>query len=296
MHKKGEIKMKKGIGIWLIVALALIVSGAGLFSVGVMYGGSKNVTFGENGLKIGAGEDFHYESEKLDKLSRMDIDVTNLKVVIAPSDGDYYMVKCDVYDGYDEPQIEIKDGVLTVKQKHEHGFWIFNFNFSFDFRPNVMTIYVPKGSDFENITINSSNSAIRFEQAVNADYVNIDTSNGAIYIEKMTCNERLNAKTSNGAIDCDGIFNGEVTLKTSNGSIDIEGKYAKGVEAKSSNGRISADIDGRRKDYDLDLDTSNGSIRIDGNKVSDDYREDNKSNYEIYLKSSNGSIEVDFNR
>lgn len=284
--------MKKGIVIWLIVALALIVSGAGIFAVGIVLGGSKNVSFDKNGLKIGTGDDFHYESENLDEISEINIDVSNLKVVIAPSDGDYYRVKCDAYGVHEEPQIEIENGVLTVKQ--EEKFMVFNFDFSFDFRPNVMTIYVPDYSDFKNITINSSNSAIRFEQAVNVDYVNIDTSNGAIYIEKMTCNKRLNVKTSNGAIDCEGTFNGGATLKTSNGAIDIAGKYAEGVEAKTSNGRISASIEGRRKDYNLNLDTSNGTMRIDGNKVGDDYRESNKSNYEIYLKSSNGSIDVDF--
>lgn len=292
MHKKGEIAMKKGIGIWLIVALSLIAAGAGIFFIGIICGGSKNVSLGENGFKIGADEDFHYESEKLDKIDEINIDVTNLKVAIVPSEDDYYKVSCDAYNVSKAPQIEIKDGVLKVKQEQ---YFVFNFGFSFDFRPSIITIYVPKNNDFKNITINSSNSAIRFEQAVNVDRVNIDTSNGAIYIEKMTCNERLNAKTSNGAIDCDGTFNGEVTLKSSNGSIDITGKYAKGVEAKSSNGRISAEVDGRRKDYDIYLDTSNGSIRIDGSKVDDDYREDNKSNYEIYLKSSNGNVEVDFN-
>lgn len=292
MHKKGDKVMKKGIGIWLIVALALIATGAGIFFVGVICGGSKDVSLGAKGFKIGAGEDFHYESDKLDKIENINIDVSNLKVVVMPSDGDYYKVSCDAYNVYEKPQIEIKDGVLTVKQKEQ--FFIFNFNFSFDFRPNIMTIYVPNNNDFKNITINSSNSAIRFEQAVNVDYVNIDTSNGAIYIEKMTCNERLNAKTSNGAIDCDGTFAGRVTLKSSNGSIDITGKYAKGVEAKSSNGRISAEIDGRSSDYDLDLDTSNGSIRIDGDKVDDNYRKNNGSDNEIILKSSNGSIELDF--
>lgn len=292
MHKKGEKTMKKGIIAWLIAALILVVSGAGICAVGVICGGSKNVTLGRNGLKIGAGEDFHYESEKLDKINEIDMDVSNLKVVIAPSEGDYYKVVCDAYNVHEEPQIEIKEGVLTVKQKDD--FMLFNFDFSFDFRPSTITVYVPNDNDFKNITVKSSNSAVRFEQAVNVDYANIDTSNGVIYIEKMTCNERLNVKTSNGAIDCDGTFNGDVTLKTSNGAIDITGKYAKGVEAKSSNGRISAMIEGRRKDYDLELDTSNGSIRIDGSKVDDDYYENNKSDCEIYLKSSNGSIEVDF--
>lgn len=293
MHKKGEKVMKKGVGIWLIVALTLIVGGAGIFFVGVIYEGNKNISFGSNGFKISTGKDFHYESDKIDNIEEINIDVSNLKVVFVPSEGDYYEVSCDTYNSYEEPQIEINNGVLTVKENSR--LFVFNINFSLDFRPNILTIYVPKDNNFKRITVNSSNSAVEFEQAVNADYVDIDTSNGAISIEKMTCNERLNVKSSNGRIDCDGTFNGKVTLKTSNGAIDISGRYAGGLEAKSSNGRVTAKIEGKRKDYDINLDTSNGTIRIDGGKVKGDYREDNASENDIILKTSNGSIELDFN-
>ncbi len=312
MHKKGDKVMKKGVVMWLVVALVLIIAGAGIFFVGVICGGSKSISLSKYGFKIGGGEDFHYESDRLDKIENINIDVSNLKIVVAPSQGDYYKVICDAYNVYEEPQIEIKDGALTVKQKGH--FFIFNFDFNFlNFKQNVMTIYVPNDNDFKNITINSSNSAVIFEQALNADYVKIDTKNGPIRIKEMVCDQSLDAKTSNGGIDCEGTFGGKVTLDTNNGAIncegtfggkvtldtsngviDISGKYAKGVEAKSSNGRISAEIDGRLKDYNLDLDTSNGSVRINGDKVEHDYRKDNNSDNKIILDTSNGSIELDF--
>ena len=126
------------------------------------------------------------------------------------------------------------------------------------------------------------------------DVIKCDTNNGAVNLKGVTCKESTDVKTSNGSVKCDGIFNKDTQIKTSNGRVELKGEYSGDIEVKTSNGSVDANIDGDESDYNITLDTSNGSIRVGGDKKSDNYEKDNNAENELKLKTSNGSIELDF--
>lgn len=315
--------MKYGIKIWAIIGGILVLAGWIVCFVGMALGGSRVVSIGPDGLKLGTQQRYHYESEAIDSIKKVDIDIINMQVKFVPSQDEYFWVKCDAdkgmesgitifSGGYGEPQISCVDGVLHVTQSGRTRFFSFSL-FGWFSGENVLTIYVPEGNSFEQIKVQSSNSAISFEQEIHAENIDLHTSNGAVKMENMNCSKLCKVKTSNGRIDCFGTFQGSVSLQSSNGvlhiggtfqdsvslqssngALHIDGIYAKGIEAKTSNGSISAEIDDLRKNYDIDLDTSNGSITVDGVRVHDEWREYNSQERQLRLKTSNGSIKVRF--
>lgn len=294
----------KGIILWAIIGGILVITGCILCVAGIALGGGRAVSIGPKGLTIGDQERYYYESDAIENISQVNINVSNMKVRFEPSEDEYFRVKCDASKGpgvgislgsseSEEIEISCENGVLNVVQENKINIFVFHI-FSLFSGEDVLTIYVPKENNFQEIKVQSSNSAISLTQNIQAERVDLHTNNGIVRIDNIFCSKLCKVKTSNGKIECSGTFHGEVDLDTSNGAIQIGGTYKKGLEAKSSNGRISAKIEGKRSDYSIDLDTSNGSITIDGVRVKDAYSENASKNEEIRLKTSNGSIEVKF--
>jgi len=128
-----------------------------------------------------------------------------------------------------------------------------------------------------DINVDTSNGKITVDNV--QGILNLETSNGAIDLDDVEAT--IDARTSNGAIEFSGILAGDNhRLRTSNGRINVELQPDASIEidAETSSGSISTtlplvgDTDGKAwsatlnppANTTLDLRTSNGSIRIDG--------------------------------
>lgn len=290
--------MKKWTKVLCITAASLIGVGLLFLICGILLGAESGVYLEKGGLKlIKAGEPFTYENLNIEKVQNVYIDVGNAKVELKPSTGNTYGLQVSLSSGENTPDIHTDNGEIRVEQKSKLRLFQIGFNFWELFNPhsNVVTIYVPEKAELSSIKIYTSNGAIETETAFTTRTVDIDTSNGKIDITGLICKEKTQIKTSNGAVHCDGVFDGETNIKTSNGRINASGIYRGEITCKTSNGAIEFQTNLPEKAYNIETETSNGSIRVNDDKVGDDYeKHSQEAEHELKLKTSNGSISVDF--
>ena len=125
----------------------------------------------------------------------------------------------------------------------------------------------------------------------------VRTSNG--FVELANVNGEVNASTSNGPIRIEsGVLSGSGSIRTSNGAVSIRSGVERGASynVRSSNGAISLFL--VNPDVTLDLETSNGSINVEGEAaVSGGGRNSLQTRFgdgsaALVVRTSNGSIRV----
>lgn len=145
---------------------------------------------------------------------------------------------------------------------------------------------IPKDK-FHTINLESTNGMIEIENLNNED-INIETSNGGIIVNEWV-GEKLSVDTSNGRVNLEDVLGDKIEVKTSNGKIITNNAEGKKTILKTSNGNIKFQLGAFTKlnQYDLEFDTSNGSVKLEF-PSSDDI------GYKVYGKTSNASINHDF--
>jgi hypothetical protein len=94
----------------------------------------------------------------------------------------------------------------------------------------------------------------------------------------------LSLQTRNGSIEVDGV-RGELVLEARNGSIGLRG-VAGNVRGRTTNGGVDAELMGRTWDgAGLDLQTTNGGVRL---RIPEDY------SARLETGTVNGGIDIDF--
>lgn len=155
------------------------------------------------------------------------------------------------------PEIESKDGVLTVKSKEDKVFPGNIFNKKYE-----MTIIIPDDAEINSLSAeldmgNIKYSGIDVEEAVdiNADMGNIviSDSNAGSY----TCDADM------GNIEFQGINAKDMDLNADMGNIDISGTVSS-LKADCSMGNVSFDPDTAITNEHIELKTDMGSIKVSG--------------------------------
>ena len=147
-----------------------------------------------------------------------------------------------------------------------------------------------------NGKINTDNSAIKSDCALNTEILNIETSNGAIKLNNLAVSKQTQIKTSNGLISLNGNFSGDSNLKTSNGKIEVAGLIKDSFTAKTSNGSVDIDVNRPESEYSIYGKTSNGSVKVNGENHSTDYASYSSTSNTINAQTSNGAINLNFAR
>lgn len=217
-----------------------------------------------------------------------------------------------------------KDGQLTITQKSP------NILYMIIVRRLEFKLSVPR--DFKGrIRFRNKNGGMYIKN-VNCSDLDLSTKNGKYEIDKVTCNglavkmkngtvgmKKLNAaqdvniKCSNGNlktefvtassfnISCNnaGLIANDVTVKkfdcnTSNGTIDINAlNLSESARLDTSNGKITAVAVGKRDDFCLSLETTNGSISVDGTPCKN-ITDVTAQKPKLLCRTSNGDIDLKF--
>lgn len=143
-----------------------------------------------------------------------------------------------------------------------------------------------------SLDIYTSNGNIYFDSIV-LDDATIHTSNGTVNLLEVDINNELVIHTSNGRITLDDVQASTIASYTSNGKIIASDIVSEDVILDTSNGRISLEILGKKADYSVFLDTSNGDMIYDGLEVSQ-HSLNSDGQFSISINSSNGDVEVSF--
>lgn len=289
--------MKKLTKISLRIAAVFIPLGIALMIIGGLMGAKRGVYINSDWkICLNESENYSFENYTYTGVDSISVNVSNANIIVEESSDNQFGIKAELSYLSDEPVVGVENGILKFEKTTKHSFNLFSFDFNmFDDSSNTVIIYVPKNSSLDDISLYTSNGRIELNE-IKAKTVVADTSNGSIVSSKLNITEESSFTTSNGRIEIDGIFLEKTYIKTSNGKIIANGTFKGNTNLKTSNGTITFTNSIRRDDCDIKADTSNGSITIDGSKVSsDDFYENNKSENAVDLKSSNGNITVEFN-
>ncbi len=204
--------------------------------------------------------------------------------------GSGYAVDISYPQGAETPDVSIKNGVLYINEKRRQYIW--NIFTRDAWKQGRVEVTVPDAK-LSDINIENVNGKI-YIPAINADRFHGETVNGGVTLEG----------TQGGNIHCESV-NGAVSMtnctardgahgETVNGSVTIAGELRGKIHAEAVNGSVSVATALPVSQYDIDVETVSGSVRVDGEKYKKSYHSRRGMENSIKAESVNGSVTVEF--
>lgn len=182
------------------------------------------------------------------------------------------------------------DGTLTVTDNNKDFQFLWFDMGGFNNPNSKITIYIPKSFVADETKIDSGAGTVSVE-GLKTNYLYISAGAGNIDGRDITSEE----------VKIDGGI-GTITLKNVNftnadfncgvGSLDIEGVLAGESKIDCGIGEVDLDLIGNVNDYDLDIDSGIGSIRLNGEKLSDEYETDKQASNSIKVDGGVGDVNI----
>ncbi len=251
-----------------------------------------------------------YRTEGSDVVSRIEVDTSNVKVVLRESKDrsaglTYHEDEDTTY------RRTLEGGVLRLERDKRFSWNFFSFDFDFD---DEVVVFVPQGGSTVDVEVETSNSNIECLEQVafgdlrlttsngrvelkgpSADSFDIKSSNGRLALNELITAGNLIANTSNARIEAANIKARGVELGTSNGQIELDDIDAQAIDLKTSNAKIIGRLPKTEMNYNFDIKTSNSKIILGGQELGNPYSRQNQSaTTDFFAKTSNGRIEVAF--
>ena len=208
----------------LIAALVLVLAGAILFLAGVIVNGSApSPLFTAEEQTIVIEEPF----------TDIAIDAGSCNITIEKTDGQARVETklCGALN----PEIDIKDGALTVSTDEYMHFGLHSFS-------DRITVYLPDGkctsADIDVTSGSVEISAVSFSGQLKAE-----TTSGSVKLDTVSCEGELSARTSSGSIKLNAVSCGsDLTLETTSGSIKLNAvSCGREIKVQTTSGSIALD-------------------------------------------------------
>jgi len=289
------------------IGLVLIIIGfVASVAFGIVAGASFTSYFGD--------EDYTYveKTYALDDFTGFDISLDNKAVIVLPSETGNVEIK--YYDS-DLNWINVDESGSTLIMESDHEWYanlVVNFNFISLAKYADFYLYIPVTENYD-IKIQTANGIMTMDDYLNAGVIDLATSNGTITLTNVASDSTIDLKSSNGRIELTNVespdeismdtMNGRIVMNqvetesivadTSNGKVTGSGIVTSNLEAHTSNGDIELSLQGSFADYHIQMSTSNGGYYLNGDKVTLNVYNTDKTN-DIDLDTSNGNIEISF--
>lgn len=280
--------MTKKTKIFIIIGIALLISGVIIVALGIGIYGIERIEFTEKTV----------EFEAADKIS---IDVDTAELEFYTYDGSEISV---TYPDSKEItfDVNVENGVLTVCRKDNRAWYkriysVYGNDCSIRIAiPKSNTIFgidaeLTTGSAvFTDVTVAGS---IEYEAStgsvslknVKADSIDLCLTTGSIEIYGVECNS-FSSEASTGKAKGNGIKCQALDIETTTGSISIESIQADKIALRTSTGSINGSIIGDKKDYTISASAKTGSNNL--------MPQEGMTDKTLNVKATTGSIDIDF--
>lgn len=179
-------------------------------------------------------------------------------------------------------------------------------------------LYLPKTAVFDEITIdfgagkldagylkareieiNAGAGKCSFEGLEASETIELTMGAGMISTGSLTAAEaKLDIAAGELTID-DAKVSRKTEATVSMGNADLKGTFAGELEVECSMGNLKFTLEGAEQDYNYDIESGLGSVRIGDkryNDLADDHRINNGGSTMVDISCSMGSVEVDFTK
>lgn len=163
------------------------------------------------------------------------------------------------------------------------------------YNDRVVYVDIPEGMRLENVRISLGGGEVTAEE-LNADYIKLQADAGSIKVKQLLA-ERLDysINAGEGLIQSGEIGTGHMSVDA--GRIRYKGSVASGLSGDCAMGELAIRLAGGEEDYDYNLSSSAGQIRLGGatsTGLGVERKINNGTGKMISLNCDMGSIEIDF--
>ena len=209
------------------------------------------------------------DTVNLDKFSDIDMDLQVMDVTIQKGDSLGISYECSKKEYV--PTIDVKDDVLTVKQKVKNKINIGNV------KRCKMILTVPDDIDIENIEISTDVGDIKIDD-VNGDAFTLESDVGDMKLAGIT-GEELSINTDVGDVKLEECSFDNAEISGHTGDVKVEG------------------VDDLSK-YTMDFETDLGDVKVNGKNYKKQYSEkassgDSEKEQSLTISTNIGDIVVD---
>ena len=182
---------------------------------------------------------------------------------------------------------EVINGTVIIKDKNIS--WL---DFGIFKRDSSITVYVPENFLAEKIKIDSGAGQVTLEN-LNTKQLIIDAGVGNIkglnlYAESVEINGGV------GNLDFTDVNFTDVKFDSGLGKLYMDGIILGNSEFECGIGSISLKIKGKRQDYAFKIESGIGAVRINGEKISSEYKDNYEAIHTMKVNGGIGKVSIDF--
>ena len=260
--------MGKAMKIWLIIAIALVVVGAGVFTAAL-------AACGWDFSKLSTVQFETNTYSGTDRITGIRVDTDTADIRFAPSEDGQWKVVCHEAEKMNHT-VSVKDGILTIKvvderEWYDHiGIWIGSETVtlylpeqeyaSLVIRESTGDVEVPKAFRFGTIDINVSTGAVR-NYASATGVIKITASTGDIHVEDVSA-ASMELSVTTGHVTGRGLTcEGKLSVGVSTGDAQLTDVKCENFTSDGSTGDIVLkDVIATGK---MSIDRSTGDVKFD---------------------------------
>lgn len=218
-------------------------------------------------------------------LRKLDITVGVHSVILVEGDGDEVTVQGE---NCDRIQCFVKDGELVLKDVGRKKAEVHADS-------RKITLTLPAGIRWEEAEVEAAMGSVEIGR-LEAREAELAAGMGSIQAEHITATE-LNIEAEMGAVEVEDFAVSDMDISADMGSVELKGDLTGTLEAEASMGSIRLELEREKSYYDYRVETSMGSVTLDGESWSKLEKElviNNAGQGSMELDASMGSIEIFF--
>ena len=257
--------MKKATKITLLIALIMVIVGAGVASAAFVLG-AKTELYWNNGFQVMERGERQEIDEILPAFSMIEAELNTARVTIRY--GDAHRIE-GVH--YDTLRYEVQGDTLYVTGGTGRDLTSTGHikRLTIGFRntgteAGRIVIFVPYGMELSQLNIRAGTGRIELAD-IAAGSVRLRTGTGGITTRRVNLNDAF-INTGTGSISFEGELAGTNELITGTGSISFEGRLSGMNKFRTGTGRAAIRIPMPRERYSYAVSTSTGGIMINGKR------------------------------
>ena len=237
---------------------------------------------------ISSGSGDKVINESFMDITKLDIDNGAGEIEIKTGDS----VKVEAYNVNDKFICRSRGGTLEIKSDYD-GFHLFGFG-SWNSKTPKIFIYLPEDFNAESVRLETGAGKVRIER-LSADSLEIKIGAGEFKADNITSLSKTKIKGGVGSTQFRNTRLNNVDLDAGVGEVNIDGIITGDSKIKCGVGSVDIDISAPRSDYNLDVKTGIGQIKVNGEKYSDDTKDpDSGAENKLKLEGGIGEVIVDF--
>lgn len=250
--------MNKFIKVCLVTCAGLIGTGLIFGLIGVSMGGVAMA----NGTYVSwdEGEMFDHE-DSFEHVERIQVEMDYGKVLLEACDGDQVLVHADKVSSHYVCKSE--NGVLRIEDK-ERRKRLFGINKE----KKELIIQVPRELEWESAELTIGAGEMTAED-LRAGKVEIDVGAGEFYGINIQASEELDMENGVGSISLEKIETEKLDINCGIGGILVDGKINGDSYIKNGIGSVELTVSGKQRDYNYQVGTGIGSVKINGNSFGE---------------------------